>query len=71
MQTPIKVLFGLIPKKEEESVLFRVHEKAPFLISIADILEKYKVEAILVKDYEKDKEVSIDLFSIFYIEYID
>lgn len=45
----MKVLFGLIPKKEEESVLFRVHEKAPFLISIADILEKYKVEAILYK----------------------
>jgi hypothetical protein len=42
----MKVLFGLIPKKEE-SVLFRVHEKAPFLIFIADILEKYKVESIL------------------------
>lgn len=45
----MKILFDLIPKKEEESVLFRIHEKAPFLISIADVLEKYKLEAILYK----------------------
>lgn len=54
----MKVLFDLIPKKQEEMVLFQVHEKVPFLTSIADILEKYKVETILVRDYKK-KEMSI------------
>ena len=67
----MKVLFDLIPKKQEEMVLFQVHEKVPFLTSIADILEKYKVETILVRDYKKERDVYLDLFSIFYIEYLD
>ncbi len=67
----MKVLFDLIPKKEEESVLFRIHEKAPFLISIADILEKYKVDTIVVKDFKKDRNIYLELYSIFYIEYVD
>lgn len=66
----MKVLFDLIPKKQEEMVLFQVHEKVPFLTSIADILEKYKVETILVRDYKKERDVYLDLFSIFYIEYL-
>lgn len=60
----MKVLFDLIPKKQEEMVLFQVHEKVP-LPSIADILEKYKVETILVRDYKKERDVYLDLFSIF------
>ncbi|MFY8331267.1 LytR/AlgR family response regulator transcription factor [Vagococcus carniphilus] len=67
----MKVLSNLINHHEEEQVIFDIHERSGFLDDMVSRLEMYEAKTILVKDYQKNIMIPLNVASILYIEYLE